>query len=71
VFGIWVRKCPLLQGGVCPHHLDQGCMSLGKEKARLERILKMKTVRMTALMAFCFTICQVTSPKLIRQAISQ
>ena len=30
-----------------------------RERARLDRILKMKTVRMTALMAFCFTICQV------------
>ena len=32
---------------------------LNRERARLDRILKMKTVRMTALMAFCFTICQV------------
>ena len=43
--------------------LHQVCSQLNcvrsRERARLDRILKMKTVRMTALMAFCFTICQV------------
>ena len=34
---------------------------MGREKAKIEQIMKMKTVRMTAIMAFCFTICQVLS----------
>ena len=33
---------------------------MGREKAKIEQIMKMKTVRITAIMAFCFTIYQVT-----------
>ena len=50
------------QGDFIPIDDVTNCSSkLNRERARLDRILKMKTVRMTALMAFCFTICQVCS----------
>ena len=38
-------------------HQDPGCLFL--EKAKIERIMKMKTVRMTVVMALSFVICQV------------
>ena len=30
-----------------------------REKARFDRIVKMKTVRMTVITAFCLVVCQV------------
>ena len=40
-------------------HQNGGCLSMGREKAKMEQMMKMKTVRMTVMMALCFTICQV------------
>merc|ERR1719347_450536 len=55
-------KCRI-QGGMCQEHVsplgDAPWYSLVRERARLGRILKMKTVRMTLVMAFCFTVCQI------------
>ena len=46
-----------LEGGACGHH--QGWLELSREKDRLEKLLKMKTVRMTVITAFGFLLCQV------------
>ena len=37
----------------------QGCGLARTERANFDRIVKMKTVRMTAITAFCFVLCQV------------
>ena len=37
----------------------QGCNMVRSERANFDRIVKMKTVRMTAITAFCFVVCQV------------
>ena len=36
-----------------------GCNMVRSERANFDRIVKMKTVRMTAITAFCFVVCQV------------
>ena len=46
-----------LQGGACGHH--QGWLELSREKDKLEKLLKMRTVRMTVITAFGFLLCQV------------
>ena len=39
----------------------QGCNMVRGERANFDRIVKMKTVRMTAITALCFVVCQVTT----------
>ena len=46
-----------LQGGACEEH--QQWLLLSREKDRLDKLLKMKTVRMTVFTAFGFLLCQV------------
>ena len=52
-----------LQGGACQAHQDW--LLLSREKDKLDKLLKMRTVRMTVLTAFGFLLCQV------RQSVSQ
>ena len=49
-----------LQGGACEAHQDW--VVLSREKDKLDKLLKMKTVRMTVLTAFGFLLCQVRQP---------
>ena len=46
-----------LQGGACQAHQDW--LVLSREKDKLDKLLKMKTVRMTVFTAFGFLLCQV------------
>ena len=46
-----------LQGGACQSHQDW--LDLSREKDKLDKLLKMKTVRMTVFTAFGFLLCQV------------
>ena len=47
-----------LQGGLCEAHQDW--LALSREKYRLtDKVLKMKTVRMTVFTALAFLLCQV------------
>ena len=48
-----------LQGGACQSHQDWLDLSLSREKDKLDKLLKMKTVRMTVATAFAFLLCQV------------
>ena len=43
----------------------QGCSLARSERANFDRIVKMKTVRMTAITAFCFVLCQVSAVLII------
>ena len=45
-------------------HQGQACSAARSERANFDRIVKMKTVRMTAITALCFVVCQVSSSSL-------
>ena len=57
-----------LEGGVCQHHLDWRVIT--RDKARLDRLVKMKTVRRTVFTALGFLLCQVLKPFLSVQTFS-
>ena len=46
-----------LQGGACEEHRDW--LALSREKDQLDKLLQMRTVRMTVFTAFGFLLCQV------------
>ena len=46
-----------LEGGLCQNHQN---LRLSREKARLDKLVKMKTVRMTVFTAAGFLLCQVS-----------
>ena len=56
VFRLFIYKLNLKVTNIKVH---EGCQVTRRERAKFDRIVKMKTVRMTVITAFSFVICQV------------